>query len=260
MYRHHKDAIEKATEKLRSQENVLGVIVGGSVAHGFANENSDIDLMIVYSDEEFQNRLAIGDIAYFETDSTSYEGGYIDGKATSADFIKKVAESGSEPAKYAYKDAIVTFDRVGGLEELVRSASSYPVARKQENIEKFFAQLQGWRWYYYEALGRGNKYLMDVSVVNFVLFAGRLILAYNETLYPYHKWFLRVLDSVKNKPEGLLPCMNANIEQKKAEHVEKLFNMITGFTDWPNDKFWSVRFMLDSELDWLNGGPPVSDQ
>jgi predicted nucleotidyltransferase len=259
MYSHHMDAIKAATEKLRAQDDVLGVIVGGSVAYGYAIEDSDIDIMIVYSDEEYEKRLKTGDIVYFETDSTHYEGGFIDGKATSAGFIKKVAEYGSEPAKFAFKNAIVTFDRAGGLEELVSAASRYPVARKAENIEKFYSQFQTWRWYFYEALKRGNRYLIDVSVMNYVLYAGRLILVFNETLYPYHKWFLRELDGVKHKPDGLLLCINATIEQKKPEHVEKLYNLISEFTQWPNEKPWSVRFMLDSELGWLSGNIPVSD-
>jgi predicted nucleotidyltransferase len=253
------NAIEAATEKLKAQDDVLGVIVGGSVAHGYAIENSDVDIMIVYSDKEYEEKLKSGEIAYFETDSTHYEEGYIDGKATSAGLIKKVSEIGSEPARFAYKDAIVTFDRAGGLEKLVRDASRYPIERKYDNIEKFYAQFQTWRWYYYEALKRGNRYLTDVSAINYVLFAGRLILAYNETLYPYHKWFLKVLDSVKQKPEGLLPCINATIEQKKAENIEKLYNLITEFTQWPSDKFWSVRFMLDCELGWVDGNLSVAD-
>jgi predicted nucleotidyltransferase len=253
------NAAQAATEKLKVQDNVLGVILAGSVAHGYAIENSDVDIMIVYSDEEYEERIKSGEIAYFETDSTHYDGGYIDGKATSVGFIKKVAEYGSEPARFAYKDAIVKFDRNGGLEELVRAASRYPVERKKENIEKFYAQFQTWRWYYYEALNRGNRYLIDVSAVNYVLFAGRLILAYNETLYPFHKWFLRVLEGVKNKPDGLLPCINATIDQKKAEQVEKLYNIISEFAEWPKDKFWSVRFMLDCELGWLDGSVSVSD-
>jgi predicted nucleotidyltransferase len=253
------NAIKSATEKLKVQDEVLGVIVGGSVALGYAIEDSDIDIMIVYSDEEYEKRMNAGDIAYFETDSTHYEGGYIDGKAICAGLIKKVAEYGSEPAKYAYKNALVTFDRAGGLDELVSAASRYPTQRKKENIEKFYAQFQTWRWYFYEALKRGNRYLVDVSVMNYVLFAGRLILAYNETLYPYHKWFLRELESVKFKPVGLLPCINATIEQKKAEYVEKLYNLISDFTQWPSEKPRSLRFMLDSELEWLTGKIPVSE-
>lgn len=259
MYKHHNDAIRAATEKLGKQENVRGVIIGGSVAHGFAMENSDVDVMIVYSDEEFEERLKSGDVAYFETDSTHYEGGYIDGKATSAGFIKKVAERGSEPARFAYKDAIVTLDRQGGLEDLVRAASRYPVEHKRENIEKFYAQLQTWRWYYYEALKRGNRYLTEISITNYVLFAGRLILASNETLFPYHKWFMRVLEGCPNKPEGFMPCLYAILEQKKAEHIERLYNLIAEFTDWPNDKRWPARFMLDTELSWMNGTPAVGE-
>ena len=57
MYQHHREAIEKITEKLRNRKEVQGVIVGGSVAHGFATESSDIDLMIVLSDVDYERAI-----------------------------------------------------------------------------------------------------------------------------------------------------------------------------------------------------------
>ena len=41
-----------------------------------------------------------------------------------------------------------------------------------------------------------------------ILFGGRLILAHNEILYPFHKWFMRVLGSAPNKPEWLMECID----------------------------------------------------
>lgn len=52
MFQHHKKAIEDITNKLKVKEEILGIIAGGSVAHGFANEKSDIDIMIVLSRKE----------------------------------------------------------------------------------------------------------------------------------------------------------------------------------------------------------------
>lgn len=260
MYNHHKIAIETITNKLKARDEVLGVIIGGSVAHGFANEKSDIDLMIVLSDEGYEEARRTSNISYYETEATQYEEGYVDGKYTSAAFIKKVADFGSEPAKFAYKDAIVTYSSIPGLEQLVRDASGYPAERKIENMDKFYAQFEAWKWYYYEGLKKNNNYLIDFSLANYVLFAGRLVLTYNETLYPYHKWFLRVLDSVKNKPENLLTHIDSVLKKKDAESVEELYNSITGFHKWTStEKHWSTRFMLDSELNWMEGNVPVAD-
>jgi len=56
-----------------------------------------------------------------------------------------VAQCGTEPAKFAFKDAFVTFSRISNLDQLVADASRYPVEKKKENIEKFHAQLEAWK-------------------------------------------------------------------------------------------------------------------
>jgi hypothetical protein len=168
MYKHHQAGIDSITEKLKAREEVLGVIIGGSIAHGYANEESDIDILIVLSEEDYKQALSKQEIGYFETDSCSYAGGYVDGKYISADFIRKVAELGSEPAKYAFKDAFVTCSKVDGLAELVGQAASYPVHHKGEKLEKFYAQFETWKWYYYEGLKRNNRLLIDYSQLNWM--------------------------------------------------------------------------------------------
>ncbi len=260
MYQHHRDAIESITRKLKARADILGIIVAGSVAHGFANETSDIDLMLVLSDEDYERALKSGDIGYYETEATPYDGGYVDGKFTSAAYLEKVAQCGTEPAKFAFRDAFVTFSRISNLDQLVADASRYPVEKKKENIEKFHAQLEAWKWYYHEGLMRNNLYLMDVARSNFILFAGRLILTHNEALYPYHKWFLRVLEGVREKPENLMLHINRLMETKTQESFDALYDIIDKFQHWrPVGGNWSKRFMLDSELNWMQGNAPVAD-
>ncbi|HWT73184.1 MAG TPA: nucleotidyltransferase domain-containing protein [Mobilitalea sp.] len=260
MFQHHRLAIETVTKKLSSRDDVLGVIVGGSVAHGYANENSDIDLMIVLSDGDYKNMLLSGNVHYYESESTPWKDGYVDGKYTTVEYIKKVAEFGTEPARFAFDGAFVTYSKLDGLEQLVQQASRYPTERKHENYVKFYAQFEAWKWYYYEGLKRSDKYLMEVSVSNYVLFAGRLVLAYNEKLYPYHKWFLRVLNNVISKPDNMVPFILNVLETKAPEAVEALYKCIVDFHDWAgSDKSWCDRFVLDSELNWLNGPAPIGD-
>ncbi len=260
MYQHHQQAINAITGKLGAREEVLGIIIGGSIAHGYASDTSDLDIMIVLSGEDYQQAMRTGEIGFFETESTPYEGGYVDGKCVSMDYIRKAAEFGSEPAKYAFKDAFVSFSRVDGLEEWIQAASRYPIEKKEENIQKFYAQFETWKWYFYEGLKRNNQLLMDYSRTNYILFAGRLILAYNETLFPSYKWLLKELEKAEKKPVNFMQQMNDVIELKTPESVELLYNSIIGFHNWYNsDEHWTVRFMIDSQLNWVDGAVPVLD-
>lgn len=245
MFEHHRAAIAAVTKELSAWDDVIGVIIYGSVAHGFAMENSDVDVKIVCTDALFSAKEHAGDIGYFDRGATDYEGGFVDGEFTTIAHIKRVAAAGSEPARYDFQDAIVTFDRLGGLEDLVRQAARYPVEQKQKKMMRFYAQLSAWKLHYYEALRRDNRYLAHLSALQFALYAGRLFLAYNETLFPWHKWFLQVLSVVPQKPAGLMRCMNALIDQKRAEDIERLYNMVVEFTQWPHDSGQNRQLLRD---------------
>lgn len=132
--------------------------------------------------------------------------------------------------------------------------------RKQENIARFLAQLEAWKWYSAEAFKHDNLYLLQHSVNNLVLFGGRLILAHNEMLYPYHKWFLKVLENAPHKPHDLLGLIDRMLKAPTADHIEEFYQSVKTFTDWGSDgRSWPSRFMEDSELNWLHGYTPVND-
>jgi hypothetical protein len=261
VYQHHQETIRRITEKLRQDERVLGVIVGGSIAHGLAKPASDVDIMIVVESEVHQAMLDAGATHYYETESATYEGGYIDGKYISVPFMNKVAESGTEPARFAFQDAFVSYARTDGLAELVKRAASYPVANKASNIRRFYAQFEAWKWYSYEAIKHENLYLLQWSLTHFTLFAGRMVLAHNEALYPYHKWFLKVLERVEQKPAGFLDAFHRVLREPGAEAIEAFYRLVKDFSDWgiAGMPGWPNLFMQDSELTWLNGEPDVAD-
>lgn len=260
MYIHHKESIKNISEKLKKNSEVLGVLIGGSIAHGFESENSDIDIMIIISNEDYKNREKTGDIHYWEKESCTYDEGYIDGKYISLDFMNKVAYNGSEPARFAFDGTFIAFSKIEGLQELINKIAKYPINQKDENIKRFLAQVNAWNWYFYEAKKHENEYLINHSISNLILFGGRLILAYNERLYPYHKWFLRVLQEVKFKPENIIENINNVLNKKDTDSIETFYNCIVNFTEWGfSDLDWASQFMADSELNWLEGKAPISD-
>ena len=260
MYEHHRATIDRAVARLQARDDVLGVLVGGSIAHGFATATSDVDLLIVVSDAEWERRLAAGDTTELDLESATYEGGYVDCKYTSPGFIRDVAERGTETTRFAFDGVTVAWSRVDGLEEAVRAAARYPIDGRADRIRSFHAQLEYWQWLFREGVRSDNAFVRAVAAPNVVLFAGRLILAHNAVLYPGIKWLVRVLRDVPEQPPGLAAAIEAVIERPGTDTVDALVALVSGFRDWGvADQHWGTTFMLDTELAWLRGNPSIAE-
>lgn len=260
MHPHHSQSIQNVKEHFQRDPEVQALLLSGSIAHGFESAASDVDIMVFVSEDDYQKRFASGQLHFFNTDLCTYEGGYVDGKYLSLNFIKQVLEKGSEPARFAFEGSQVLFSRVDGFVEDVCKIAEYPVAEKEERIKRFYAQFEAWHWYCGQALAKGNRYLLGTSVSKLILFGGRLILAHNETLYPYHKWFLRVLEQAKDKPSGLMTSIDVLTASPTAETIEAFYEKVKAFQPWSDDPYhWPVQFLLDSELNWMDGKTPVED-
>ena len=143
------------------------------------------------------------------------------------DFMEKVREKGSEPARFAFQDARIILSHMEGLPDLLEGITRYPVEGKAMRMARFFAQLDAWKWYCGEAIRHGNTYLLNLAVAKLILFGGRLLLIHNEMLYPYHKWFLRVLSDAEDKPEGLMGEIDRLLADHSMENVEAVYHSVS---------------------------------
>ena len=260
MYAHHAETIERAVERFRADPEVLALILGGSVAHGFERPDSDIDVMVIVSDERFAERSRAGGLLTVFPELATYPKGYVDAKYLGAGVLPLVAEKGSEPARFAFKDSRVLFSRLDGLEETLKLIARFPAEGKAVRLRRFRAQFEAWNWYAAEALKHDNPYLLGVSVDKLVLFGGRLILAHNELLYPYHKWFLRVLMDAPDRPADLMDVVGTLLAEHSAENIRRFYDLVNGFRDWgSSDITWPAQFVADSELNWVDGPAPIDD-
>lgn len=110
------------------------------------------------------------------------------------------------------------------------------------------------------SLKQNNRYVQWLSMSKLVLFGGRLMLSHNRTLYPYHKWFLRVLAGVKEKPADLLVIINRLYEAATADNARDYYEAVKNFRDWglaPSS--WPTQFIRDVELSWQRDFVPIDD-
>ncbi len=257
---HHRETIERTVQHFAGDPEVKGLILAGSIAHGFCTASSDVDVMIVVSEQDLREREQRGRTCFFSRELCTYEAGYVDGKYVSDALLRDVAARGSEPARFAFQDAELLFAKQAGLRELLRAIPVYPRAEKQARLFRFQAQFEAWLWYCGEALKTQNLPLLRWAAAKLTLFGGRIVLAHNELLYPYHKWFLRVLAGAPQKPDALLQHIEQLAVSPSPALLEDFARSLRGFCDWrANHGNWPAQFMRDSELNWLAQAAPVDD-
>ncbi len=260
MEKHHQEAIDKFVAIYKHDPAILAILLGGSLAHGFASPDADIDVCLLVDSEEFQKRKAANKLAFSLWDICAYEHGYVDCKVVDLALLSRIAQRGSDPSRYAFKDNVILFSRVENLEALLSEVTRYPEEQQVERRKRFVAQLLAWKWYYSEGLKKQNKYLVFLALQKIILFTSRIVLNENALLYPYHKWLLRVVGTAEKKPAEFLRKVDELFEGHTLENVDRFCQEILtfiGFTeqtiDWPN------YFMKDSEQNWLEHEPPIDD-
>lgn len=260
MYPHHETAIARVIERFAAEERVLGILLAGSIAHGTESEASDVDIMLVVSDDELTSLRAQNASAFSDTPLAGYEGGYIDVKYVSPGYLADVAERGSEPSRFAFDGSQVLFSRIDGLDDLVAAASRYPIEVRDDRIARFAAQVDAWTWMSGEAEKKGNPYLMATATSRVALFGGRMLLAHNHMLYPFHKWFLRQLEAAPDKPEGIVELIREVTASPSGEGARRLSETVLGFREWQRGEIsWPNHFIHDTEQSWMRDAAAVED-
>lgn len=257
---HHQRAIRKLAEHFSREEGYLAVIVGGSVAKGVETEHADIDVVLVVTDELYEKHREENRLIYFSTDFCDYPGGYVDGKIVNLGYLEAAAERGNEVTRAAFKGAFAAYSAIPDLDDLLSRIPVYQTHEKPEKVRSFSAQFECAYWYLGEATKKGDRYLLNHAVSSLILFGGRLILAHNEILYPYHKLFMTELQDAPEKPQNLMQLIRALLEEPTARNAEALHNAIKGFRQWnePSEP-WPVRFLKDTELAWMENKACIGD-
>lgn len=257
---HHQRAIDRLVDAYHDDPRFPAMIIGGSVAKGFARDDSDVDFIMVATDEEFERRLAERDLFINRRDLCDYEGGYVDGKIINLDYLNAVADKGNEPSRAAFEGAFAAYSHIPGLGSLLQRIPQYPEAEHESRVRTFYSMAFIQHWLVHEAERHGNRYTLTRGAGQLALFAGRLILAHNRTLFPYHKWLPRVLESVPDKPDDLMALFHDLLAEPNGERANALFECVRTFNDWGvSDLDAYTWFLTDVEWSWMSGATPMDD-
>lgn len=257
---HHQRAIDRLVAAYADDPEFPALVIGGSVAKDCARPDSDVDFMIIATDDAFKRRLEARDLFINRRDLCDYEGGYVDGKIISVEYLRQVSEAGNEPSRAAFEDAFIAYSRVPELDGLIRQIHVYPEAGHDERLQSFYSMAFIQHWLMQEASRHNNRYTMVRAASQLALFSARLILAHNRHLFPYHKWLRRALEGVGDRPGNFIETFDALLERQDAASATALFDCIRNFRDWGvSDLDAYTWFMTEVEWSWMSDKTPMED-
>ncbi|WPP39956.1 hypothetical protein SK066_15170 [Paenibacillus hunanensis] len=247
------------SEQLRHDPSVLALLLAGEEGSYSGAAGTELNVIIVVSDEEFEARLQDGRLHYKMTDP-AVEYTQITGRYISPRYLEKVARAGSEPARFAFMGAVIVFSDLTELRSLINEITEYPLHLKQANINRFYAQFEAWYLECKRALVQQEHYVLHQSIMNLLLFGGRLILAHNEMLYPGQKLLVHMLEHAQRKPEQLLSSMQSLMVTPSEMCLERLYRQVRDYRNWVNEELnWTDYVIMDNEMQWLRQSVSVGD-
>ncbi|MEM8781790.1 MAG: hypothetical protein AAGE65_02950 [Planctomycetota bacterium] len=255
LWPHHERAIASLIGELSEGTDALALILGGSLARGWGSPTSDLDGHLLIAESAMERHVANGQYVFVpQRNHCDYDGGYVDLKLVSHALLEDAAARASEPFRNAYVGVEVVWARDGvdadGLRSLMARIATYPEADHAEKVMLLASHLRGMHWYVAEADKRDDRYLMLWCAQRTALLAARLVLAENRMLYPFHKWLMRSVRELPQKPAGLLDAIDAALATPSAATVRALAELVDGWRDWGAPDAWWNPWLSRTEWAW----------
>lgn len=249
---HHDAAIERFVARARLDPDVLGVVVDGSVASGLERADSDVDLVLILTEEAFGVALDTDRLSYVD-DSAGYDHGYYDIKVATVGYLDLAAERGDDPVRASFLHAKVAWSRVDGLEDRIARISAVPDEQWDQRMGSHIAQARLHGGYFLDQAHQlSNQYLLQHAVVHLVGAGGRALLALNHRLFQGQKYLERLVSELDRLPAGYEATAAEVLRNPNPATSKAYLTLLEDFHEWPVSRDTSLsRFVRDNELAWL---------
>ncbi len=261
MYEHHQRSMNILVDYFKDDIGVTAIVLGGSVAKGCARPDSDIDAIIVVSEDKYCRLADSNKLSECIFGHCTYEHGYFDIKYCTEKYLLSVMENGSEPCRNAFKSSKCLFSRNSEIEEWIKKIPVFQRHEKNEKLLSFYSALTLNSGYFWGA-SSNNIYLKIKTAADIVLFGFRLLLQENEVLFPCHKALLDTISNLENKPGDIINKANTFLTSLNDEAKDNYVNSILNFIEYRPPEDFSVlltRYIDDTELWWYKERPVIAE-
>lgn len=261
MFQHHIDSIEKMKEFFLGKSGVIALVLGGSVAKGNERPDSDLDGLVILTEEEFARRKAIGNTSESIHGYCTYPDGYFDVKYMTKDFIRAAAERGSEPTRNSFIGAKVLFSFDPEISDIISRIGVFQEQEREDKMLSFYGNYMLNHMYFLKVC-KAEGYMRLHAVDEIVYSIYRMILQENMVLFPCNRRLEETVASVPEKPDNIIKLGRAAVEKQDDVSVDTFANAYFSWSKWPVPKDMSIpyaRYVSDFEQWWYSPRPLVNE-
>jgi predicted nucleotidyltransferase len=252
-----KKTIELLVKDAKENNDIIGLILCGSLAKNNGNTNSDVDIFVVVNGNEFEQRKKNKD--YFcgtIFDQKKYPVS-IDGKIIDKNFLKKIWIDGNECTKNTFSDVKLLYSCDKEIDNLLENTDKTNY-NKEENIKKFYALMKSYR---YKANDDINNIIqIKHGIFYMVFFACRLVLEHNDIYYPCVKNMEKEIKNCVNKPDNFIENMHKALETFSLEEMFSFYKTTEEyFKEYRFDDKIRKGYVIENESYWFFNQRPYSE-
>lgn len=261
MYQHHEESLKIMEKMFREKEGVIALVFGGSVAKGMERPDSDLDGMVIVTDDLYAELLKENRLAEVITGHCTYEGGYFDVKYMTKNYLRQAAKKASEPTRNSFVKSRVLFTDDPEIEELVAMIPVFQESEREEKLLSFYCDLQLNYGYFWKTC-HPDGYMKIRTASEMVYCIYRLILQENRVLFPCNRRLEETVAGVENKPEDIVELCRefcATLEDGLADRIMKKYHAWTSWKYPTDPSIFCSQYAADFEQWWINPRPLIAE-
>ena len=260
MHKHHEQSIENMKEYYR-KHGALALILTGSVAKGTERADSDLDGVVILSEEEYAEKDKKNTTTETIDGLCTYEGGYFDIKYMTKQYLMDLAEKGSEPARNGFAKAKILFCNDAEIEDILPLIPIFQKAEKKEKLLSFYSDF--WLNYYYFLKSCPiDGYMKMNAIVEIIYSIYRMILQENEILFDCNRRLEQQVESVSEKAVELVRLGRKLEISQSIEDADRFVDKFMEITTYVPPKDLAVvltRYSKDFQEWWRQPRPNIKE-
>jgi hypothetical protein len=253
--------LERAIGHFSQDPTLNAILQVGSLAQGSGTDESDIDLVLVVREEEFNRRLSAHQCGWLTFEFNEPPVPYCEGKYVSVKYLEAAALRGSEPTRVHLSSAVLVWGDLPNLPELVGRIGTYPESERSRNIASFFAQVQVQSFFLRTAQSRNDSWLASHAAAKLTYFAYRAVLAHHRVLFATPKRLLESYDAISDRPKDLSAALERLRIGPTPDHGDQAVEIVRQHLNLPDEPLRCLaEFIHDTEMSWYFSEPPLEER
>lgn len=260
MYKHHEQSIENMKEYFR-KHGAIALILTGSVAKGTERANSDLDGMVILSEDEYAEKEKNNTTTETIDGLCTYEGGYFDIKYMTKGYLKDLAEKGSEPARNSFAKARILFCNDAEIEDILPRIPVFQKKEKEEKLLSFYSNF--WLNYNYFLKSCAIDDYMKMHTISEIIYSVyRMILQENEILFDSNRRLEQQVESISEKTVELVRLGRELESSQSIQDADRFVDKYIEITTYVPPKDIAVvltRYSKDFQEWWREPRPNIKE-